>query len=257
MKTLDQYFLENCCNFRCGIVMPHQKVPHNYCDIPHMHNYSVPEDPGLGWKTPGGSLSGDENGALMGAIGETLEWYCGAVYEFETVRFDDLEGKTGVYYDDIALFSDEQYADPGFAWRKPSCQDSSYGKVYSLYDNAEIYVPHELIGLASGPQAFMPSTSTGIAAHTHTYQALLSALEEVLERDALAVTWLNSLGGREIPMDGAYLEEVHRLGGEVFCLTLPRPGIHSRWLWCAASCCLKAGSGSPWARPAGKTMPPP
>jgi hypothetical protein len=49
----------------------------------------------------------------------------------------------------------------------------------------------------------MPSTSTGLAASTDRLGALLSGLEEVLERDALASTWLNALPGRRLELDEA------------------------------------------------------
>ena len=90
--------------------------------------------------------------------------------------------------------------------------------MYSLYDNKEIYIPQELIGLGSKVNpATLPSTSTGIAAHTSTYQAIYSALLELLERDALTVYWENSLGGREIKLDEKSLEQVKEKYGQVYC----------------------------------------
>jgi ribosomal protein S12 methylthiotransferase accessory factor len=63
--------------------------------------------------------------------------------------------------------------------------------------------------------ARLPSTSTGLAAHGSRFLALLRALEELLERDALTVTWLNGLPGRELTLPSAYTEPVLRLAGEV------------------------------------------
>ena len=218
MKTLSQYLLEQCCNFRCGIVLPYQKLENNFCDIPGVHNYAVPEDANVYWRSASGALHSDEDMAIMGAIGESMERYCGAVSNFEIKRIDELGGKDVIRQSEFSLFSEEQYKDPNFAWKKPSAEDSYYCKVHSLYDNGEHYVPQELVGLGSRHSvAAIPSTSTGIAAHTDIYDAILNALLEALERDALSVYWLNSLGGREIPMASRYTDEVRKKGGEVFC----------------------------------------
>ena len=61
----------------------------------------------------------------------------------------------------------------------------------------------------------MPSTSTGLAAAREPLAAILRALEEVLERDALTVTWLASIGGREVPLPRALVDPVVSRGGEV------------------------------------------
>ena len=83
MKTVNQFLLEQCCNFRCGLVLPYQRIPNNFCDISNVYNYSVPEDAIVTWKTASGSISFDENKAIMGAIGESLERYSGAICKFD------------------------------------------------------------------------------------------------------------------------------------------------------------------------------
>jgi ribosomal protein S12 methylthiotransferase accessory factor len=221
MKTLNQLLMEKACNFRCGITLPFQKVPNKFCDIDGVYNYAVPDDTAQRWQTASGGFSDDENAAIMAAIGESLERYCGAVCEFELKKYSELGSGNIVPFSEFALFSDEQYANPDFAWQKPNINKTYFGNVYSIYDNSEYYIPQELIGLGSRKEEpLMPSTSTGIAAHTNKYSAILSAVCEVLERDALVTYWLNSLGGREIPLDNEYTEEVRRKGGEVFCFDL-------------------------------------
>jgi ribosomal protein S12 methylthiotransferase accessory factor len=69
-------------------------------------------------------------------------------------------------------------------------------------------------------KACIPSTSTGIAAHTNKIEAINSALLEVLERDALTVYWLNSIGGREIPLSEKYTKEVEEKKGQIFCFDI-------------------------------------
>jgi len=48
----------------------------------------------------------------------------------------------------------------------------------------------------------------------------LSAISEVLERDALTVYWQNSLGGREIPVPEKFAAEVRKKGGAVHCFDI-------------------------------------
>ncbi|MBR3163230.1 MAG: YcaO-like family protein [Clostridia bacterium] len=221
MKTINQLLFEQSCNFRCGISLPIRKVNTNFCDIPDIYNYSVPEDSIETWRTASGSISFDENKAIMGAIGEALERYSGAICKFELKKISDLKGKTVIPYTEFALFSNEQYNNPDFKWNRPNPEDQYYGKVFSLYDNREVYVPQELIGLGSRVDTVtIPSTSTGIAAHTSINKALLSAIQEILERDALTVYWMNSLGGREIPLSEKYLKEVRQKKGKVYCFDI-------------------------------------
>ena len=218
MKSLNQYILEQACNFRCGISLPFQKVKMNFCDIPNLYNYSVPEDTIDIWKTASGAISFNENEAIMGAIGESLERYSSAICDFELKEYNELKRENILPYSEFSLFSSEQYESEGFLWKKPDIKKQLYGKMYSLYDNNEIYIPQELIGLGSKVNpASLPSTSTGIAAYTSIYQAIYSALLELLERDALTVYWENSLGGREIKLDEKYLEQVKEKYGQVYC----------------------------------------
>lgn len=222
MKTINQYLLEQCCNFRCGISLPYQRIANNFCDISNVFNYSVPLDTIENWQTASGSLNFDENSAIMGAIGESLERYSGAICNFDLKSYLDLKNCHNVlHYTDFSLFSDAQYNNTSFKWKRPKIEEQFYGKVYSLYDNSEWYVPQELIGLGSRTSiASIPSTSTGIAAHTNKLQAIYSALLEVLERDALTTYWLHSIEGREIPLDKKYTNEVLEKKGHVMCFDI-------------------------------------
>lgn len=222
MKTVSQFLLEQSCNFRCGISLPYQRIENNFCDISNVYNYSVPEDAIETWKTASGSLNFDENSAIKGAIGEALERYSSAVYTFDLKSLKDLENETNLLgYENFSLFSDEQYSDPAFLWKKPKNIEQYFGEVYSLYNNEKWYVPQELIGLGSRTDTpCIPSTSTGIAAHTNKLEAINSALLEVLERDALTTYWLHSLGGREIELDEKYKKEVLEKNGEIFCFDI-------------------------------------
>ncbi|MDR0782808.1 MAG: YcaO-like family protein [Propionibacteriaceae bacterium] len=157
----------------------------------------------------------------MGAIGESLERYSAAICQFELKPLSALASCDVIDHLEFALFSKEQYGNPDFRWQEPDKENSLFGKVHSLFDNRDAYVPQELIGLGSRDQkASLPSTSTGLAAHTDRYEAILSALLELLERDALTTTWLNSLGGRELALDDRYTTEVTAKQGQILCFDI-------------------------------------
>jgi ribosomal protein S12 methylthiotransferase accessory factor len=157
----------------------------------------------------------------MSAVGESLERYSAALADFSVKRYSELTDKTVIDYREFSLFSEQQYKDPLFRWKPPDLDEVYYGTVFSVYDNSPVWVPQELIGF--GPrkgEAAFPSTSTGVAAHTDTYVALLLAIQELLERDALTVYWQNSLGGREIELEERFIEPVRAHCGDVHCFDL-------------------------------------
>ena len=217
-KTLSQYIMEGTTGFRCGIFLPWQELFPSFADIENYFNVSVPEDSAYQWSTASGGIAEDRNSAIMCAIGEAAERYSAALCEYEIRQGKELKGECVLPQKAFSLFSDEQYQDRDFKWRLQDGEEAYYGKVFSLYDNSEVWVPQELISLGpkKGDAAF-PSSSTGLAAHTDIETALLSAVQELLERDALTVYWLHALGGREIPLGEKFDKQVAAKQGEAYC----------------------------------------
>jgi ribosomal protein S12 methylthiotransferase accessory factor len=181
------------------------------------YNYAVGGDEVAGWQTASGGISFDENQAIMASVGEALERYTGAVTQFEVRDWEAVASERVVAYDEWALFAPEQYQREKFPFVLPTEEKMRFGRVFDLRDNSEWWVPQELIGLGSRTsEPLLPSTSTGLAAHVEAEEAILAGLYELLERDALAVTWLNSLGGREISLEEEYVGEVRRRGGQIW-----------------------------------------
>ncbi len=211
--------LELACGFRHGIVPPWQEIEGTFADVPGVYNACITGDTGSTAEASSGGFSRTRTGAVCAAIAEALERYSARMSRFASLPRRSLDGRRLITADEFALFTPEQRAQPGFRW--PVVPEPHYAQVFSLDDNREWFVPEELVGLGSrGDSPSLPSTSNGLAAHRDAMSALLGATEELLERDALSVSWLASLGGRELTLDARYTEEVIARGGEVACFEL-------------------------------------
>ncbi|MEI6222353.1 MAG: YcaO-like family protein [bacterium] len=220
-KTLNQLILTQATGFRIGVTLPFQEVEMTFSDICGLFNVSLPEDSIQPWKSASGSIHRDRNKATIGAIAEAMERYSAAVVNFPVKRLSELIGQQVLPHSEFALFSEEQYQSEHFIWKDSSDEEAFFGEVFSLYNNEKVWVPQELIGLGTkSDRALIPSTSTGLAAHVNTHVALLLAVQELLERDALTTYWMNSLGGRELTLSSHYLDPVVSMSGEVFCFDI-------------------------------------
>ncbi len=223
-KNLNQYLLEQTCSYRCGLALPYYEIESSFADIEDIFNVACSYDINEFEKTANGGISFNRNQAICAAIAESLERYNGAKFLPKVKSYEEIKNKDSLLtYQNFSFFSKEQYQQKNFPFKNPQAQEIYYGEVFSLYNNASFWIPHEIIGLSGmdTTHRYVPSTSTGLSAHFIRYFALLRGLQEVLERDALTVTWLNSLPGREIAAPKTYQEKVQALGGkiQVFDLT--------------------------------------
>jgi ribosomal protein S12 methylthiotransferase accessory factor len=141
-----------------------------------------------------------EQEAMLGAIGEALERYCAYQENPEAVfraTAADL-GRAAIPPPDFVLYSDRQYALPGFKYAKPDMQTPiGWTRAVELPEGSEAFVPASLVYLyfnTEGPDGyFCPPTSNGLAAGPSLDSAVLSGLYELIERDAFLITWMNRL----------------------------------------------------------------
>lgn len=211
--------LQSAAAARCGLLLAPQSLPVEACDVPGLYNVAVPEDPANAWQTVSGAVGLTHDAALAGAIGEGLERLAAAQVRVPVRPRASLDAAERIDAAAFALFSEAQRARADFIWAQPTADDDGFAQVFHLGDNRPVWVPQECVGL--GPrsgEARFPSTSSGLAAHRDAAEgpwlALLRAAQEVLERDALTVSWLNGLGGREIALPADWQAAVARLGGE-------------------------------------------
>lgn len=231
-QLLSRRLLEQAASARCGLVLPVSAVDPQPCDWlgpifngKSLANVAAPKDPVNAWQTVSGAVALDSQDAISGAIAEALERLAAAQTTLTLRTRSQLTDEECLDDEAFALFSAEQRAQPSFPWPMVSSPDDLYAPVYRLADNQIRWVPQELVGL--GPrsgQARMPSTSSGLAAWRDEaggpWLAILRAAQELLERDALAATWLNGLGGRKLSLPAEWTDYVAEGGGEITAFDL-------------------------------------
>jgi ribosomal protein S12 methylthiotransferase accessory factor len=152
---------------------------------------------------PAGGSGATRSRAVGAAIGEALERYAGLHQppESETRLAAAAEiGPAAVAPERFALFSESQYEQPGFEF-VPFTEQTRVRWVEgrSIPDGEPVYLPLQLAHiwrqaeLAEGELAIAPGTSNGMATGLARDDAILGGLLELIERDAVMLTWANRL----------------------------------------------------------------
>jgi ribosomal protein S12 methylthiotransferase accessory factor len=139
--------------------------------------------------------------AWASCLGEAVERYSGACWtaeELHTARRGELEGRS-LDPRELVLYAPEQYEQLPYAPYHDAAR-LAWMRARSLVHGDEVWVP-ALAALmdypVASPEEFLcPITSNGLAGGPTPHEAVLGALCEVLERDALLVSWCHRLPGR-------------------------------------------------------------
>ena len=151
----------------------------------------------LGWPTVeyGGGAHPDARRARAAAIGEAIERYAGVFVPSAAVKRSTARelGPRAVEPTRFALFHDEQYRAPGFPF-SPFLHDTPavFVEGFSLPDRLPAWLPADLVYLRRVDDRCPPighSTSSGLACGATEDEAVLAALLEVVERDAVMLAW--------------------------------------------------------------------
>lgn len=153
-----------------------------WCETAHPHAVS------------GGGSGVTSDRARAAAIGEAVERYSASCIDLDALVVATARelGPAAVAPRRFALFSARQYASPGFPY-VPFDDDTrlTWIEGVRLPDGEPAWLPAQLVhlGAAGDEPRICRTTSSGLACHTDRAEAALSALLEVIERDAFMLTW--------------------------------------------------------------------
>jgi ribosomal protein S12 methylthiotransferase accessory factor len=158
----------------------------------------------------GGGASIERETALAKAIGEAVERYCGTMYhhqDFPLASFDSAPFPC-VPPGEFALYSQEQYAQTGFPYVPfDTSTPIRWTPALDLMSGETCYVPAVKVFLSyfyenkELEKPIAQSMSTGLACHVSPIQAAISAICEVIERDAFTITWQAKLARPQIRLE--------------------------------------------------------
>lgn len=185
-------------------------------------------------RTAGGA-SADRGIAMAKAIGEAVERYCSALYVVEELPLTTFESApfSCTHPTEFALYSEQQYASPNFPFvpfeshtpvRWAPARNAVTGEVQYV-PAAMAYVPYHY-DPGSGEFPIAQPISTGLACHCSWEEAALSAICEVVERDAFTITWQALLARPHIRIETLcdknrdLVARFERTGGSVTLLVL-------------------------------------
>ncbi len=157
-----------------------------------------------------GGASTDRAIAMAKALGEAVERYCSAMYKKEELPLASFSKASFpcVSPSDFALFSQEQYSKTTFPF-SPFGIDTSirWAQASDLMKGGACYVPAEMTftpyfaDREKGERHITQSITTGLACHNGRTKATISAICEVIERDAFTITWQACLGRPHIRVE--------------------------------------------------------
>ena len=139
--------------------------------------------------------------ARTSCLGEAVERYSGACWSDDELTVSRRSALDGPSLDPraLVLFDDEQYGELPYSPYRDEAELTWFG-CRSLVSGDLVQVPASAVVMdypVRSPDEFLfPITSNGLAAGPTLPDAVLAAVCEVLERDALLVAWYNRLPGK-------------------------------------------------------------
>jgi|GEM_PF-844909 len=189
--------------------------------LPGLPDYPVTASAGLSAFTAGsfdpramgqiGSGKGlDEVSAHISAIGEAIERYSAARFRVEDLTYARIGELGGDALDPekLVLYSKKQYATPHFPfspWR--AHQKIHWTRGHWLGSPKQVWVP-ALVSYfnftAPYHEQFSQVSSNGLAAGQNDEDAAIRATYELIERDAMMLTWYAQLPCQRLAIDSEY-----------------------------------------------------
>ncbi|MBI2519914.1 MAG: YcaO-like family protein [Bdellovibrio sp.] len=145
-----------------------------------------------------GGFSCDKDLAIIQAIGEDIERHALRKYILKQLPFGSYQQLCGklrlLNPSELLLFSEAQYKLPDFAFVPFSSKSETHWvETREILSGQKIYIPAPFIFLSYQKKEcrkpFIIPTSSGTACHQSFEQAALSAIYELVERDAILGMW--------------------------------------------------------------------
>lgn len=216
---LSRTLLLQAPNNRHGIALEPQRAFASFSDARNIVHVGVPSSIQSPWESAAGGVDRNEDNAKLAAIGEAVERYCAAIVDLPLKAKSAVSANMLIDAEEWCLFTVAQRQNPAFPFGNIYSDTCMYTNAYDFQTNNEVWVPHPLLALRDDYQTGVP-TSSGLAAGPSALQALLRAIQELIERDALMMTWLHSVSARAIQLPAKYYNEVKGLHGEVWAFDL-------------------------------------
>lgn len=188
-------------------------------DIKSIVHIGVPSSITKPWQSATGGVGRDEESARLAAIGEAIERYCAAIAEPELKTKKSIPRQQRIDAEEWCLFTRSQRDDQSFPFGQIYSNQCLYTNAFDLQDNKEVWIPHPFVVLRDDYQTGIP-TSSGLAAGSSFDNALLRAIQELIERDALMMTWLHSVPARAVKPAQKYMNEVGNVNGQMWVFDL-------------------------------------
>ncbi|GAB4197757.1 MAG: TOMM precursor leader peptide-binding protein [Wenzhouxiangellaceae bacterium] len=149
----------------------------------------------------------DEVSAQIGAIGEALERYSAARYRRQDMRYCAMADLDGELIDpkDLVLYSKQQYQSAGFPftpWNRK--KKIHWVRGQWLGTDQPVWVPSLVTYFnfdCPKKELFSQVSSNGLAAGQDFNDAAIRATYELIERDAMMLTWYAQLPAQRIRLD--------------------------------------------------------
>ena len=175
------------------------------------------------------ALTGEGKGAtqedaVWSAIGEGIERYSASMWDPDQLLYATFDDIASWAFDPrcLVLYDDEQYIDPTFPFTRYELSQPIQWAVGRWLDNGTRTAVPALATFLGFPapqsERFAQTTSNGLAAGGSLENATLSAIYELIERDAFMLFWLARLPGTRVADKGLSpaardaLRGVERLG---------------------------------------------
>lgn len=152
----------------------------------------------------GGACSLEFEDAVLRACGESIERYCSSFFDFSSMRLaseSELEGQSARFISvrDLYPFHETQFSLTGFPFSFVSQQTPiRWVRGTGLFSREQVYVPASCVYVPYRfdtrvePFTHM-SISTGLAAGPNQTFAIEHGIFEILERDALMISWYSRI----------------------------------------------------------------